>query len=88
MVHRRKAKPPSGTLFKTIFSLPESHGACLSQFVETVRGIADSAFASAAGQLFSAELGTNERRKPMSNNFFVVQLRKEYSALFQWVAVG
>jgi hypothetical protein len=90
MVHRHKANPPSGTLFKTIFPLPEIHGACLSQFAEAVRGIydADLTFASAADELLSAELGTNERRKPMSSNGFVVQFRKEYSALFQWAAVG
>ena len=90
MVHRPKANPPSGTLSKTKIPLPEIHGACLSQFAEAVRGMygADSAFARAADQLLSAELGMNERRKPMSSNGFIAQFRKEYSALFQWAALG
>lgn len=90
MVHRPKADPPSGTLFKIKIPLSEIHGACLNQFAEAVRGMygADSAFARAADQLLSVELGMNERRKPMSSDGFIAQFRKEYSALFQWAALG
>ncbi|CZR66864.1 uncharacterized protein PAC_16765 [Phialocephala subalpina] len=84
MVHRPKANPPSGTLSKTKIPLPEIHGACLCQFAEAVKGMygADSAFARAADQLLEWEM--NERRKLMSNDGFIAQFRKEYSALFQW----
>jgi hypothetical protein len=83
MVHRPKADPPSGTLFKIKFPLSEIHGACLNQFAEAVRGMygADSAFAKAADQLLLVEW-------EMSNDGFIAQFRKEYSALFQWAALG
>jgi hypothetical protein len=77
MVHRPEAD--SGTLFKMKIPLSEIYGACLSQFAEAVRGMygADSAFAKAADQLPLVEW-------EMSNDGFIAQFRKEYSALFQW----
>jgi hypothetical protein len=64
--------------------LPEIYTACLSQFTAAVREMysEDSAFVIATETLLSNRVKEKKRKKPMSNNVFIVEFQKEYTALF------
>ena len=69
--------------------MPEIYAACLSQFAAAVREMygGDSAFAIAAETLLSSGVKEKKRKKPMSNDVFIVEFRKEYAALFRWASL-